>query len=365
MALCKRNTIWWIRFSHQGKRIQRSTGTTNKIAAQELHDQLKADLWRQNKLKERPERLWQDAVIKWLKVSTHKRSLEDDKYQLRWVEPYLKNKKLNEIDSDMIEAIAQEKEETNVSPARVNRLLALIRSILIRAVRKWKWIDKAPDVSMRYEGEKRERWLTEQEAEKLVKELPAHLADLTVFSLATGLRQANVLGLCWRDVNLEKRHAMVHANQSKTRISIAVPLNFDAVAIIKKQLGKHSEFVFTYQGKPIKKCNTAAWRKALKRAGIEDFRWHDLRHTWASWHVQNGTSLYELQRLGGWSSYETVQRYAHLNSDCLKEAAGRVTGTKLVHFAEQPLKNGVNDGDRTHDNRNHNPGLYQLSYVHH
>lgn len=135
--------------------------------------------------------------------------------------PYLKNKKLNEIDSDMIEAIAQEKEETNVSPARVNRLLALIRSILNRAARKWKWIDKAPDVSMRYEGEKRERWLTEQEAEKLVKELPAHLADLTVFSLTTGLRQANVLGLCWRDVNLEKRHAMVHANQSKTRISIA------------------------------------------------------------------------------------------------------------------------------------------------
>ena len=81
--------------------------------------------------------------------------------------------------------------------------------------------------------------------------------------------------------------------------------------------------------------------------------------------MQNGTSLYELQRLGGWSSYETVQRYAHLNSDCLKEAAGRVTGTKLVHFAEQPLKNGVNDWDLTHDNRNHNPGLYQLSYVHH
>ena len=73
----------------------------------------------------------------------------------------------------------------------------------------------------------------------------------------------------------------------------------------------------------------------------------------------------ELQRLGGWSSYETVQRYAHLNSNCLKEVAGCVTGTKLVHFAEQILKNGVNDGDRTHDNRNHNPGLYQLSYVHH
>ena len=97
------------------------------------------------------------------------------------------------------------------------------------------------------------------------------------------------------------------------------------MTIVKKQLGKHSEFVFTYKGKPIKKCNTAAWRKALKRAGISNFfRWHDLRHTWASWHVQNGTFLYELQRLGGWSSYETVQRYARLNSDRLKEATSLV-----------------------------------------
>jgi integrase len=60
------------------------------------------------------------------------------------------------------------------------------------------------------------------------------------------------------------------------------------------QIGKHLEFVFTYKGKSIKQCNTAGWRKALKRAGIENFRWHDLRHTWAFWHVQNGTSLQEL-----------------------------------------------------------------------
>lgn len=84
---------------------------------------------------------------------------------------------------------------------------------------------------------------------------------------------------------------MIHASQSKTGISIAVPLNSDVVTIVKKQLGKHSEFVFSYKGKLIKKCNTAAWRKALKRAGISNFRWYDLRHTCASWHVQNGTSL--------------------------------------------------------------------------
>lgn len=128
-----------------------------------------------------------------------------------------------------------------------------------------------------------------------------------------------------------RRHAFVSASQSKTNKAIPVPLSTEAVAIIRKQMGKHIEFVFTYLGKPVKQCNTAAWRKALRRAEIEDFHWHDLRHTWASWHVQNGTSLYELQRLGGWSSYNTVQRYAHLNSQQLQEAAERVACTNLVH----------------------------------
>ena len=72
-----------------------------------------------------------------------------------------------------------------------------------------------------------------------------------------------------------------------------------------------------------------AWRKALIRAGIKDFRWHDLRHTWASWHVQSGTPLHELQQLGGWSNYETVLRYAHLSSEHLRMAAERIHDTKL------------------------------------
>ena len=66
-------------------------------------------------------------------------------------------------------------------------------------------------------------------------------------------------------------------------------------------------------------------QKALVRAGIDNFRWHDLRHTWASWHVQSGTSLQELQQLGGWSDYEMVLRYAHLSSDHLRLAAERIT----------------------------------------
>jgi Phage integrase family. len=82
--------------------------------------------------------------------------------------------------------------------------------------------------------------------------------------------------------------------------------------------------VFTYFGKPIANANTRAWRNALKRAGINDFRWHDLRHTWATWHRQAGTPTHELQRLGGWKSSAMVERYAHLAPEQLASAAARL-----------------------------------------
>ncbi|OGT48074.1 MAG: hypothetical protein A3F17_06220 [Gammaproteobacteria bacterium RIFCSPHIGHO2_12_FULL_41_15] len=88
--------------------------------------------------------------------------------------------------------------------------------------------------------------------------------------------------------------------------------------------------VFTYQGKPIIQVSMRAWRKALKRIKLENFRWHDLRHTLASWHVQNGTSLHELQILGGWSNFEMVLRYAHLSSNHLRTAPSPLT--KRVPF---------------------------------
>ncbi|VVC76257.1 Tyrosine recombinase XerC [Aquicella siphonis] len=113
-----------------------------------------------------------------------------------------------------------------------------------------------------------------------------------------------------------------------------MPLNDSAVEVIRRQIGKHTEYIFTYKGNRILQCNTQAWKKALKRAGIENFRWHDLRHTWASWHVQNGTSLQELRQLEGWSSYEMVLRYAHLSSDNLKEAASKVSVTISLHPSE-------------------------------
>ena len=80
--------------------------------------------------------------------------------------------------------------------------------------------------------------------------------------------------------------------------------------------------------------NTKAWHKALKRVGIENFRWHDLRHTWASWHIQEGTPLHVLQELGGWSTPEMVQKYAHLSSEHLAQWVDRMPAVLAVDLPE-------------------------------
>lgn len=321
MALYKRGKAWWIAFSHNGQRIQRSTGTSDKIAAQEYHDKLKADLWRRDKLDDKPVHYWQEAVIRWLTESQHKRSLKDDKKHLRWVDKYLRQYALHEITRDVVEEVALKKQEQGVSAATVNRMVAVIRAILRKAHFEWEWIEKVPQIRMRTENNSRIRWLTFQEAERLLNELPSHLRAMVAFTLATGLRASNVKQLQWSDVDMIKAHAWIHPDNSKTKKALPVPLNNKAMAVLDSKVGEHAKYVFTYQGKPVNECNTKAWRNALKRAGIENFRWHDLRHTWASWHVQNGTNLQELQQLGGWSNFEMVLRYAHLSGDHLRNAA--------------------------------------------
>jgi len=332
MALYKRSNIWWIDIGHRGKRIQQSSGTSDKIAAQQLHDKIKSELWKKCRLAEKPERQWVEAVIRWLAESKHKRSLYDDKVHLRWLDKHLKNYTLNQISRDVIDHLSDIKMTEGVKPASINRMLALVRAILRKAEREWEWLDRAPIIRLHKEDNKRIRWITRAEANRLINELPHHLADMASFSLATGLRQANVTGLQWCDVNLIKKHALIHPDQAKANKAIPVPLNEDAIEVLHKRLGKHEQFVFTYGGNRIIQCSTKAWKKALQRAGITNFRWHDLRHTWASWHVQNGTSLHELQQLGGWSSLDMVLRYAHLNSDHLQRAAERISVTNTLHF---------------------------------
>lgn len=211
-------------------------------------------------------------------------------------------------------------------------MLALVRSILNRAKDDWEWVDSTPTVRLLPETQKRVRWLTNEEAGRLLKELPNHLEAMARFSLATGLRESNVTGLLWEQLDMQRQCAWVHADQAKAKKAIAVPLNNDAINIVREQIGKNNTHVFTYKGKPVSRANNHAWQKALVRADIKDFRWHDLRHTWASWHIQNGTPIHVLQELGGWADLSMVLRYAHLSGEHLREYVNNAKSeTNLLH----------------------------------
>ena len=112
------------------------------------------------------------------------------------------------------------------------------------AKNEWEWLDDIPFIRMRSINNKRVRWITHEEANTLLKELPKHLRDMALFTLATGLRESNVTNLKWDAVDLGRRHALIHPDQSKTKKAIAVPLNETAIEIIRNNIGKHLTHIF-------------------------------------------------------------------------------------------------------------------------
>ena len=134
MSLYKRNDSphWWVKISHSGTTIQRSTGTEDKSQAQEYHDKLKVSLWEQKRLGVKPRRAWKEAVVRWLAETTQKATHERDIEKLRWLDPFLGALMLDEITRDVIDHIKSERLKT-VSKSTVNRYLALVRAILLRA----------------------------------------------------------------------------------------------------------------------------------------------------------------------------------------------------------------------------------------
>ncbi len=203
MSLYKRknSSYWWLKVSIGGQTIQRSTGSSDKIQAQEYHDTLKAQLWQQERLGVKLIHSWREAVVRWLNETSDKATHNEDIRKLAWMDKYLGELTLDDINQDVIDKIRSVK-LNEASKATTNRYLALIRSILIRSRDEWEWIDKVPKVRLFKESNSRERSLTFDQVKCLMGELPAHQRETVMFALATGLRQRNVLELEWSQVNL-------------------------------------------------------------------------------------------------------------------------------------------------------------------
>jgi integrase len=331
MSIFKRGSVWWLRFTApDGREIRKSAQTTDRRQAQELHDRRKADAWRQAKLGEQPRHTWQEAVVRWIEEHPDRKSLRNVTNALRQADPVLGHRTLDAITRDDLALIIRQRRAAGVKNSTINTQMASILAVL-HAAQHWGWVSVVPSMRRLAHTERRVRWLTREEADRLLQELPPRLAAMARFSLATGLREQNVCRLEWSQVDVDRRQGWFYGDQMKAGRALAIPLNVEAVCVLREQHGRHPRWVFpTIHSQPPRNANTVTWRKALARAGIEHFRWHDLRHTWASWHVQAGTPLPVLKELGGWASLEMVLRYAHLGAEHLAKHAERISRPHVV-----------------------------------
>jgi integrase len=348
MALWKRAGIYYVKLtSPDGTLLRRSTGTTDREKAEEVHDKLKAQLWDLKYLKRKPQRTWDEAALRWLKEKAHKKSYRDDVQRIRWFTKHLRGKTLDQVGRELIDRLIS-RGLSRRSDRTKDLYVALIRAIFRKAMREWEWIETMPAFrTYAKNGKVRVRYLTHSQAEAVLARLPEHQREVVLFALATGLRQRNILDLTWDRVDLDRRVATIEGHDTKNGEALGVPLNEVAVAVLERQLGKHRRHVFTYRGKPLRTANTRAWRAALKACGIRDFRWHDLRHTWATWLRQNDVPTWVLQELGGWKSESMVRRYAHMSVKHLQPYADQLTFPVTAPDSAKALESPEVPGHKT------------------
>ena len=261
--------------------------------------------------------------MRFLEVKSHLRDVKQYRGICRQLHAYLGGMMLNQINGDVVWHVIQGELKRGSKIATVNRHLAVMRAILRMVRDEWQWVDTIPKIRLLPGEVERDRWLTCDEAKHLLSFCPPHIAALARFALATGCRAQEITGLEWNRVDLDRHTAWL--NHTKNGTPRGVPLNHDAVTVLEEQIGKHKQFCFTYCGQPISSgVSRRAWRNAVNKAGLGDLRFHDLRHTWASWHRQNGTSCDELKELGGWKSRSMVDRYAKFATEHLAAAASRI-----------------------------------------
>lgn len=333
--LYRRGKTWYCRFSIGGTEVRRSAGTTDKKKAEEFEQRLREDLWRQVKLGDRPDYTWEDACVAWLEDKATKRSADKDELIIKWTRLHLNGLPLSKITPEKLREIRNLKAKES-SRSTANRYMALVRSILKHASIHG-MLAKVPKVVMFPKEDGEVRWITREQFEDFVSRLRPLQGEIARFAVSTGLRRTNITHLEWPQIDFERRILTVAGVLTKNKKPLTIPLNGEALGVLERRKGKHERWVFARvkAAIPFLQTSTRRWREAAKDAALpEGFRFHDLRHTWASWHVQRGTPLHILQELGGWSSFQMVQRYAHLNVDHLADYVSAIEPDKTRHKAD-------------------------------
>jgi integrase len=259
---------------------------------------------------------------------------ERDKYSFAKLQPYFTGRRIAEMKRSDVRAYIAHRLTTGVKLSTIRRELRLFCAA-INFVKVEFDLDDMPNPASKLslsKGESRVRWITRAEAARLVAEAEIakrpHLAVFIRLALNTGCRKSELLGLEWSRVNLESRLILLEARHTKSRKRRTVPLNDDAVNALERIRAWQSTrmktpWVFGWEQGHITTFKTS-WTSALHRAGIENFRIHDMRHTFASWLVMQGESIYIVKELLGHASVTQTEIYAHLAPTQGMEAVQRL-----------------------------------------
>ena len=316
MRLYKRkgSPNWWATWNDQnGQRRRKSTGTDDKDLAQAIAAKWKQDSFMEHHFGSIPDVPFREALVRYGKERKREnpQGYEDNvRYRLQRLLDTFDDLNVADITLARIQDYTDERLQS-VKNGTALKELATLKAILNKAFREGH-LARLPSFPKVKQVKGRTRWLTPEEEAKLLKFASPHLKHLIRFALDTGGRRSELLNLDWRNVDLER--GFVTFIKTKNGEDHAIRLTERAVKVLRDIGPKESGPVFTYHGKAIRSVKTS-FDAARDKAGLEDFRFHDLRHTFASRLVQQGVSLYEVMHLTGHKSFQMVQRYAHLSPE--------------------------------------------------
>jgi integrase len=329
MGLFKRGQTWWIRFTYKGKQIRKSTETADKKLAVRIYHKVLGEVAEGKWFEKLPgeEKTFREMMEKYMKEYSipTKASSDRDKRSLLHLSPFFGGYTITAVNSSLINRYKVVRKEEGAAPATINRELALMKHAFNLAIKEWEWAKENPvaKIAMEKEDNKRDRWLTQEEEERLLKVCPEWLKELVLFALNTGMRMGEILSLTWEGVDLSRKTVTIFKSKNKERRTI--PINVTVFELLKTK-GKvrsiKTSLVFFNENhcKRDESNIDKSFKIRIEKAGIKNFRFHDLRHTFATRIVQSGKDLYEVQMLLGHKTSTMTQRYAHHNPESLRDA---------------------------------------------
>lgn len=327
MGLVKRNNVWWMSLTYHGRQVRRSTGTSDKRLAESILAKVRVKIieGRYFDRLEEQERTFGEMMDRYEKEHVVKKASQRTyKGYIKNMRPFFGQLTLAEVTPNRIVQYKAKRYAEGVKPATINRELAIMKNAFNLAIREWEWCRDNPvrRVSMEKEHNQRDRWLADEEEIKLLAACPAWLREIVTFALHTGMRMGEILSLTWEGVDLFRRTVMVFRSKNGERRTI--PVNQTVLDLLKaknKVRPLKTNLVFCsktftlIEGGHLRR----AFRAALKAGEVASFRFHDLRHTFATRLVQAGIDLYKVQRLLGHKSGLMTQRYAHHWPESLRD----------------------------------------------